>query len=184
MPHSEYDPPSNGISEDLKIEGIDSSQAIGFDKRINETLIEEIKTESKTPFKRAFTNTINKDILVWAMVIGLKNKNRKKILSKDIGKNVPLPTFENNLFSYWIARALSLVEENDYEVLIDMTKIRDIVQEYVNGGISLFHNRICGEDNQINELKNLVLEHLDTAKNAIDSLEEEGFIPKEIISEE
>ena len=65
-----------------------------------------------------------------------------------------------------------------------MTKIRNIIQEYVNGGISIFHNRICGENNQINELKNLVLEYLDTSKEAIDNLEEEGYLPKEIISEE
>lgn len=171
-----FEPPGNGIKDDLKITGTDFSRAMGFDKKLNDTLVSRLKNEFNTPFKKKFTNTPNKDIFVWAMVIGLRNNIRQNIPVNNIGKNVPIPTFENNLFSYWIGRCICLIEEKDYDVLINKSEIQKIIQEYVNGGLSILHELIFGENKQIEEMKDIVLRFLDDARKAIENLKQEGYL--------
>ncbi len=126
----------------------------GRDYRIPEEkheLYKELHESEESPFSEADLN----EIFVFAVAYGSRKAGR-----------IPIDGSGRSLFSrqthndqtHWLIRSIAVAEERTTDVLIDGKLVKEIAEEYANGGITELHNKVFGPGDPLVELSDDVIE--------------------------
>ncbi len=126
----------------------------GRDYRIPEQkheLYKELHESEESPFSEADLN----EIFVFAVAYGSRKAGR-----------IPIDGSGRSLFSrqthneetHWLIRSIAVAEERTTDVLIDGKLVKEIAEEYANGGITELHSKVFGPGDPLVELSDDVIE--------------------------
>lgn len=114
-------------------------------------LYKELQESDESPFTEADLN----EIFVFAVAYGSRKAGR-----------IPIDGNGRSLFSrethndqiLWLIRSIAVAEVRTTDVLVDGKKVKEIAEEYANGGITELHNKVFGPGDPLVELSDDVIQ--------------------------
>jgi len=126
----------------------------GRDYNIQENkheLYKELQESEESPFTEAELN----EIFIFAVAYGSRKAGRTPI--EGSGRAL----FNRAALSdqtHWLIRSIAVAEERTTDVLVDGKLVKEIAEEYANGGITELHNKVFGPGDPLVELSDDVIE--------------------------
>lgn len=117
----------------------------------NHELYKELQEDQESPFTEAELN----EIFVFAAAYGSRKAGRIPI---DGGGRALFGQKTLNEQTHWLLRSIAVAEERTTDVLIDGKLMKEIVEEYANGGITELHNKVFGPGDPLVALSDDVIE--------------------------
>jgi dnd system-associated protein 4 len=114
-------------------------------------LYKELQEDEESPFTEAELN----EIFVFAAAYGSRKAGRIPI---DGGGRALFSQKTLNDDTHWLLRSIAVAEERTTDVLIDGKLMKQIVEEYANGGITELHNKVFGPGDPLVALSDDVIE--------------------------
>lgn len=114
-------------------------------------LYKELQESEDSPFTEAELN----EIFIFAVAYGSRKAGRTPI---DGSGRALFNRGALNDQTLWLIRSIAVAEERTTDVLIDRKQVKEIVEEYANGGITEIHNKVFGPGDPLIELSDDVIE--------------------------
>ncbi|GAA0452559.1 hypothetical protein MUK72_17010 (plasmid) [Halococcus dombrowskii] len=114
-------------------------------------LYKELQESEESPFTESELN----EIFVFAVAYGSRKAGRTPI---DGAGRALFNRPAHNDQTLWFIRSVAVAEERTTDVLIDGEKVKEIAEEYANGGITELHNKVFGPGDPLIELSDDVIE--------------------------
>lgn len=114
-------------------------------------LYKELQESEESPFTEAELN----EIFVFAVAYGSRKAGRVPV---DGGGRALFSRETHNDQTLWLIRSIAVAEERTTDVLIDGKQVKEIAEEYANGGITELHSKVFGPGDPLVELSDDVIE--------------------------
>jgi dnd system-associated protein 4 len=114
-------------------------------------LYKELQESEDSPFTEAELN----EIFIFAVAYGSRKAGRTPI---DGTGRALFNRGALNDQTLWLIRSIAVAEERTTDVLIDRKQVKEIAEEYANGGITELHNKVFGPGDPLVELSDDVIE--------------------------
>jgi len=114
-------------------------------------LYKELQNSEESPFTEAELN----EIFVFAVAYGSRKAGRTPI---DGSGRALFNRGALNDQTFWLIRSIAVAEERTTDVLIDGKQVKEIAEEYANGGITELHSKVFGPGDPLVELSDDVIE--------------------------
>lgn len=114
-------------------------------------LYKELQESEESPFTEAELN----EIFIFAVAYGSRKAGRTPIdgTGRALFNRAAL-----NDQTLWLIRSIAVAEERTTDILIDGKKVKEIAEEYANGGITELHNKAFGPGDPLIELSDDVID--------------------------
>jgi len=114
-------------------------------------LYKELQESEESPFTEAELN----EIFIFAVAYGSRKAGRTPI---DGSGRALFNRGALNDQTVWLIRSIAVAEERTTDVLIDKNQVKEIAEEYANGGVTEIHNKVFGPGDPLVELSDDIIE--------------------------
>jgi len=114
-------------------------------------LYKELQESEESPFTEADLN----EIFVFAVAYGSRKAGRTPL---DGSTRALFSRATHNDQTHWLIRSIAVAEERTTDVLIDGKLVKEIAEEYANGGITELHSKVFGPGDPLIELSDDVIQ--------------------------
>jgi dnd system-associated protein 4 len=114
-------------------------------------LYKELQESEESPFTEAELN----EIFIFAVAYGSRKAGRTPI---DGSGRALFNRGALNDQTLWLIRSIAVAEERTTDVLIDENQVKEIAEEYANGGVTEIHNKVFGPGDPLVELSDDIIE--------------------------
>jgi len=117
--------------------------SLSWDRNRKEKYVSKLlETGTKTPFTPNKYNAPNREIMCWALALGLNEGNTHH--STSTSSTVPHNVFENSRYTFLLSRVAGILKHDDVKVVFDPNKIGTAVEDFANGGIIKLYEHCLG----------------------------------------
>ncbi len=113
------------------------------EKRKEKYIVKLLESGKKTPFNKRKYNAPNREIMYWALALGLSEDIPYH--SKSTSSTVPHNVFENSKYTFILSRVAAILKSDSVLSLFDQNKVRTAVEDFANGGIIKLYEYCLGK---------------------------------------